>query len=106
MVPVAKASFSTDEQQMKLLKDKAIFADSERTRFQSVKALASFGSEAEHLVSEVLDSTCDPGLKRYCSELLDRMKSSNSAKTMIGAVFALVPCLVIEAGSFDMFLPS
>ena len=93
-----KEQILADEHQLKLLKDNAIFADSERVRFQSLKTLAAFGQDAIPYVSEVLESSSDIGFKRYCVELLDKIKA-NHTKGMLGAVFAVAPYVVFQSCS-------
>ena len=94
------SGFSTDEQQMKLLKDKALFSDSYHTRIQSLRSLAAFGHDATPFVSEVLESTTDEGFRRYCSELLERINSTHS-KRIIGAILALTPYIILGSCPLD-----
>jgi hypothetical protein len=93
---VPKEQLFADEHQLKLLKDSAIFADSERVRFHSLKTLAAFGQDAVPYVSEVLESSNDIGFKRYCIELLDKIKA-NHTTGMLGAVFAMAPYVVFQS---------
>ena len=85
---------------MKLLRDNALFADSERVRIQSMRALAKFGRDSAPYVSEVLDSTSEPGVKRFCTEVLARIKSNASINLLIGS-FALAPYLIAESCNLD-----
>jgi hypothetical protein len=71
---VPKQNLFADEQRMKLLRDAALFSDSEHARFQSVRALARFGKDAVPYLAEVADSASSFGFKKYCTDALDRIE--------------------------------
>ena len=101
---MAGPSFSSDEHEMKVLKDMVIFAENDLARFRSIKSLAEFGSSAVPHITEVIESSSDMGFRRYCIELLEKIKA-RQAKGVLGAIFAVLPCIGLQVCSIDL-LPS
>ena len=74
-----KHQLFADEQQMKLLRDTALFSESQHVKYKAVRALAAFGQDAIPIVIEVADSA-DNSFKRFCIETIERIECSRALR--------------------------
>jgi hypothetical protein len=65
--------FLVDEQEMKLLRDKALFSDSEYARFKAVKEMSKYGINAIPLIMEIAENS-NGALNRLCKESIEQIQ--------------------------------
>jgi hypothetical protein len=72
-----KPFFFTEEQDIKILVDQAIFSDSMAARTRAVNQLASnYGERARPALMEILDSipSSDGGFKAFCLSIIAKLR--------------------------------
>lgn len=60
-------------QQMKLLRDKALFSDSDYIKFKAIRELSEYGRDAIPIIVEIAD-TSNASLKKLCQETIARIE--------------------------------
>lgn len=73
---MARQRLFVDEHQMKLLRDRALFSDSDYVRFKAVRELSEYGMEAIPLISEIAETT-NAALNRFCQDSIEQIQSGN-----------------------------
>lgn len=59
---------------MRLLRDSALFSDSEHVRRKAVRTLVSLGQNAIPVIVEIADAVSESSFKRFCLETIERIE--------------------------------